>query len=321
MLPPDVINLALLQRTRQQQLARLAAEQTARIWERVQPDSIAGSWSAVAGPQVIDLVTQAQAEAARGAQEYVATAVGMQGETPNAAGAVNERSFTGWASDGRSLDGLLGYPAFEVQAFVDGGMPVAQALGIGLRHLQRIVATQVQDAARTSVGVAQVNDHKVHGYIRQLSPPSCSRCVILAGKWYRYNAGFNRHPLCDCVGAPATKDVQPASPKALFDSMSHDQLRKAGWTEADIKAINDGADLYQVTNAHRALRSVSIAGRTLQATDQGTTRRGLAGKRLGAGKKQRAPRLTPESIYAEADRLGWSRDETIRVLKLHGYIL
>jgi hypothetical protein len=108
----------------------------------------------------------------------------------------------------------------------------------------------------------------------------------------------------------------------VFNAMTDAELKKAGWNTSDVRAIReDGADIYQVTNAHRELRSVSIAGQQLKATGFGASRRSLAGKRLGAGGKQKAIRLTPESIYKEARRLGWSRDETIRVLKLHGYII
>jgi hypothetical protein len=32
-------------------------------------------------------------------------------------------------------------------------------------------------------------------------------------------------------------------------------------------------------------------------------------------------RLTPEALYAEADRLGWSRDELTRQLTRFGYII
>lgn len=321
MLPAEVLRLASLHRLRQQQLARLAVAEVGKVWARVEGGNIAGSWANLAAPSIQDLVQQAQAEAARGVQDYVSAAVKMQGDTPKPAGRVPNSAFAGYASNGRDLSGLLGYPVFEAQAFVDGGMPIAEALAVGLRHLNRIVATQVQDAARVSTGVAQVNDRRVQGYIRVTTPPSCSRCVILAGVWYAHNAGFQRHPYCDCTSAPAIEEQQPQSPKALFDAMSPEQLRKAGWSDADVKAIDDGADLNQVTNAHRGLKSVNIAGQQLQTTREGATRRGLAGKRLGAGRGQRAIRLTPESIYAEADRLGWSRDETISVLTQHGYII
>jgi len=87
--------------------------------------------------------------------------------------------------------------------------------------------------------------------------PSCSRCVILAGLWYpsKKGAGFDRHPQCDCYAVPAAEVVEPPSPKALFDAMDDVELREAGWSDADVKAIRDGADLYQVTNARRAMYS------------------------------------------------------------------
>lgn len=321
MLPADVIDLAHLHQLRQQRLALAATNAVADAWKRLSATDVQGSWDRGVGSLIVTLVAQAQLEAARGSQDYVSRTVHLEGGAPDPVGQVPSSAFSGVASDGRPLESLLSYPLFQVQAFTRGGMDVADALGIGLRHLGRMVATQVQDSARISTGVAIVNDRRVAGYIRVVSGSACSRCTILAGRWYAYNAGFARHPHCSCTSAPSTKDVEPQSPKSLFDAMSPEQRRKAGWSEADIKAINDGGDLYQVTNAKRDLRSVSIAGRELQTTLHGSTRRGLAGKRLGAPKGKTAARLTPESIYAEAQRLDWSRDETLAQLRRFGYII
>lgn len=320
-LPPDAQRLAKLHRTRQQTLAALAVTEARRLWARLSPANFSTTWNRVVGPAVLTAVTSAQFEASRGAQEYVAAQVVMQGGVADPAGLLLQAAFSGVASDGRPLNSLLASPMFDVRAFVDGGMPVRKALDVGERHLARIVATQVQDAARVSTGVAIANDRKVKGYVRVLTPPSCSRCTILAGRWYRYDAGFPRHPECDCSAAPATEHLNPQSPLALYNEMSPDERKKAGWSQADQKAIADGGDLYQVTNARRDLKSVSIAGHTIQTTQHGATRRGLAGTRLQAGKGKRAIRLTPEAIYSEAERLGWSRDEILRQLKRHGYIL
>jgi hypothetical protein len=46
----------------------------------------------------------------------------------------------------------------------------------------------------------------------------------------------------------------------------------------------------------------------------GTTRRGFAGRRLGRG----VVRLMPEQIYLDA---GGDRDEALRLLQQHGYII
>lgn len=319
MLPPEVMALAKLHQVRQQRLALLTTQQTRKAWSRMSAD-ILGSWFGVVGPLVIATVTQGQAEAARGAQDYVGSALDFQGANPDPAGTVPASAFAGYASGGQTLDFLLEHPAFEVQRLVSGGAAVADALGVGLHQLERMVATQIQDAARISTGVAMVNDRKVTGYIRVVSASACSRCIILAGRWYPYNAGFDRHPHCSCSSAPAKGHTDPQSPKALFDAMTPEQLRAAGWTKADIRAISDGADLYQVTNAHKSLRSVPIGGQQLKTTLEGATRRDLAGKRLGTGKGTTAVRLTPESLYAEAGRLGWDRDELIRQLTRFGYI-
>lgn len=127
-------------------------------------------------------------------------------------------------------------------------------------------------------------------------------------------------PQCDCVHVPAAESVDPASPREVYDSLSDEERRAAGWSGHDQRAIEDGADFYQVVNYRRELKSVNIAGQQLQTTTVGTTRRGVAGKRLG-GKGRGVVRLTPESIYQEAERLGWERDEVIRQLKRFGYIL
>ncbi|GAA0738710.1 hypothetical protein Drose_04245 [Dactylosporangium roseum] len=310
-LPPDVQQLAAAHRARQQQIAAQAVAETNRLWGFVETLG----WASVAG-QMLSTAQSALMEAARGVQGYVGAAVRMWGREPDPFGQVAERTFAATASDGRPLDTLLEQPALEVVELVDQGMTRAQADAIGRRHLQRIVATQVADAARVATGVAMVNDRVVEGYIRHLTLPSCNRCILLSGRWYRYDAGFDRHPLCDCVGIPAAEVVDPPrSPREIYNSLDDEERRKAGWSGHDQRAIEDGADLFRVTNYRRALKTVTIAGRPVKTTLVGTTRRGLAGKR---GAKVR---MTPEAIYLEADRLNWDREETLRMLKLHGYVV
>jgi hypothetical protein len=324
-LPPDLAHLAAARRARQQAVAAQATAEANRLWGFLQ---VAG-WTAIAD-QMLGTVRSALLEAARGAQLYAERAVRLWGLLPDPAAQVAERTFALTASDGRPLDTLLRQPELERAAFIDQGMSAAQADAIGRRHLQRIVATQVADASRVAAGVAIVNDRQLEGYIRHLTLPSCNRCILLAGLWYRYNAGFDRHILCDCVGVPVAEVVTPpASPREVYDSLSDEERRKAGWSGHDQRAIDDGADLFQTTNYKKALRTVEIAGQKVQTSTVGTTSRGFAGQRLGQLRKQgderyrrsAKVRLTPESIYEEADRLGWDRDRIIRQLKLHGYVV
>jgi hypothetical protein len=293
--------LARSHRKRQQLIAAKAVRETTRLWRF-------GNWPSVSA-LALSTVRQALLEAARGAQAYVAAAARAWGVEPDPFGHVAEHTFADSASDGRPLGTLLDYPDFEVTAFVDQGMDHAQARSVGERHLERIVATQVADAARISTGVAVVNERTVKGYIRLLTPPSCSRCIILAGRFYKYSAGFARHPQCDCVHVPAAEAVDVPSPREVYDSLTDEERRKAGWSGHDQRAIDDGADLNQVTNVRRELKSVTVAGRPVKAT--GVRFRGQRVK----------VRLTPEQIYLEAERLGWDRDQTLGQLKRHGYIL
>lgn len=191
-LPPDVLRLARLHRLRQQTLAAILLNQMRRLWRTLSGDP-QDSWQRI-GPVAVAAMTVAQAEAARGADDYVAAVLAAQGSNADPAGPVAASAFAGHAADGRDLTGLLGYPAFQVGAFVAQGMDLPGALAIGGRHLDRMVLTEVADAARAATGVAIVNDRKARGWVRHVTPPSCSRCVILAGRWYRYSAGFARHP-------------------------------------------------------------------------------------------------------------------------------
>lgn len=320
-LPAEALALADAQRVRQQTLAARLTQAAGARWQLLDRSNLAGSWSQLA-PGVLTLTTVALAEAGRGSQQYVAAAMTAQGATPDPAGSVTVAPLAGAASDGRPLNTLLDVPLLDALGFIADGMDVETALARGGTALTRILGTQVQDFARVPVGVAQVNDRAVRCWVRVTNPPSCSRCVILAGRVSHVQKAFHRHENCDCTNMPSAELVEPLSPRALFDRMSAADLRYAGWSEADIRAIRDeGADIYQVTNAHRRLSSMTVAGRPVQTTTVAASRRGLAGSRLGAPRGGQAIRLTPESIYAEAERLGWSREQLIDQLRRHGYIL
>lgn len=358
--PAGLVALASAHRLRQQIIARRLVTVLRRYWAQVDPHAAEESWDRLVGTRAVATVSAVQAEAGRGAADYVASSIARWGATSDPAGRPNPAALAGVAADGRPLDSLLSYPAFQVDAFVAQGMDSGSALAIGQRHLERIAVTEVQDAARVATGVAQVNDRSVRGWVRMLTPPSCSRCVVLAGKFYATNAGFERHPLCDCVHIPAAEHLPDLAtdPKAYFHSLSEKE-QDAAFTVAGAQAIRDGADVAQVVNARRGARGIGYAagkltakertmlrggrqrghlepiqlyGRPVFVTTEGVTTRGVAGERLGAkqtGRKAkgaryrsaRAVRLMPEQIYLEANRLGWSRDEIVRQLKRFGYIL
>ena len=106
---------------------------------------------------------------------------------------------------------------------------------------------------------------------------------------------------------PAAEYLPEAStvPRRYFDSLSEPE-QDAAFTHDGAQAIRDGADIARVVNARRKGQVYEAGGRTY--TREATTRRGT-GRRV---------RLAPEQIYKEA---GGNRDEAIRLLKLHGYLL
>jgi hypothetical protein len=195
---------------------------------------------------------------------------------------VNTNSLTGIASDGRPLLSLL-----------------EQATTVNALELMAV--TQIADAARIAAGLSIATRQQV-GWTRMVNPPCCARCAVLAGKFFKWNAGFDRHPACDCTHIPTREDVAEdvrTDPKALFDSG-----RVNGITQAEQKAITAGADVSRVINARRSLY-MDDAGHRF--TREATTRRGGV----------KGPRPTPEQVYRTA---GDDQAAALRALKKFGYL-
>lgn len=295
------------------------------------------AWEALA-PRLLMLLGAAQLGAARAALAYLDAVLPEVGLPNNPAGAVVPSMFAGVASDGRPLSSLL-YGAVTTSKVAARATPgqqpptTARALEVGGRWLDMTVQTQVSDAGRVATGTGIAVRPAVTGWVRMFNPPSCSRCAVLAGRWYRWNAGFRRHPHCDCRHIPATEQMAgdfTTNPDAYFDSLGPTKQDEA-FTKAGAEAIRDGADIGQVVNARRGMQTAQFFGQTLAVTTEGTTRRGAAyramqssGAQLAASTRlpgQRyarlvAPRVMPESLYAIAK----DRGDAIRLLRLNGFI-
>lgn len=337
-----VLQLAAAHMRERRRVARAAARQVDRLWGRVDRDNIARSWQAQL-PEAVTVVARAQVVVASAAGAYLDELLAAYGLPADADGRLRVVSLAAVASDGRPLDSLIYQPAITALETIQRGGTVADAMAAGAFSADLIVRTQVADAGRVADGVELTSRPRLHGYVRMLTPPSCSRCIILAGKFYAWNTGFDRHPRCDCVHIPAPDDDLEdlrTNPKQLFESMTAAEQDKT-FTAAGAQAIRDGADMNQVVNARRGanglspagaritaaevrvlrggrdrgrLQPVDVFGRPTLVTTEGTTVRGAAGTRLGAA---RPPRLMPESIYKIA---GDDRDEAIRLLRRFGYI-
>ncbi|MFV2094835.1 hypothetical protein ACFHW1_05000 [Micromonospora sp. LOL_014] len=322
-----------------ERLVRGVDRVASQTWRRVDPGSIAASWRSLL-PAVLAALVGAQRLAAGAAGGYVSAALVEQGLPTAAEGRVVVDALTGVASDGRDLASLLYRPVVTSLVAIQGGTSTTRALAGGEAALRMIVGTQVADAGRAADQVALTARPAVSGYRRMLVGRSCSRCVILAGRWYRYNRGFDRHPRCDCTHVPAREDTGQdvsTNPRKYFDSLSAAEQDRA-FTAAGAEAIRLGADINQVVNARRGMSTagppgrrrlvaVDAFGQRVYVTSEGVTTRGVAGRRLGARetgtragggryRSARVPRLMPETILAVAD----DREDAVRLLRRHGYI-
>jgi hypothetical protein len=330
---PDV---ALAFDARQRGLAAATANAAGRLWSTIPAGADFDAAYGTVFDRVLQLVAAGQLAAATDAGTYLRDVLPAVDLPDAPVAAVDPAAFVGVASDGRPLGSLLFEPVVRAK---EAGGGVA-GLAAGGEQLRMIVLTQLADAAREAVGVGIAARPAVGGYVRMLTPPSCGRCAILAGKWFRWNAGFARHPRCDCRHIPAAENRAGdfrTDPRAAIESGNVHGLSKAS-----LKAISDGADPGQIVNAYRGMATAQVAGQQVAVTTEGTTRRGYAsyvrraideqrgtqtpetarqvgrrGRVANSVERRIRPRLMPSEIYRQAT----DRADAVRLLTANGYLL
>lgn len=308
---PTALEVAQGHYAQRQELVQATAAAGVQMWQQINPANLAASWSGWLG-RLLVILRGAQVASASAADSFITSALDAQGISVKSAARVVATAFSGTASDGRPLETLLMSPVIATKTAILHGADMPRAMATGRASLEMTLRTQVADAGRVADGVAIAARPRV-GYARMLVLPSCSRCISLAGRFYRYSAGFLRHPQCDCIHVPAKGEEAAKSeglandPTAIFDSLSTSEQDKA-FGHAGAQAIREGADMNQVVNARSGMYTAGGS----RLTQTGTTRRATAGQRLG-----KAPRLMPEQIYREST----SREDAVRLLTQHGYLI
>lgn len=316
-----------------QQLADIdnALGDIAAQWRRIGPRFDTG-WTLV-GPQIAAIVEQTQRQLVQRADEYVPAVLEDTEQARYVAPQVRPRpsALVGLTGDGYAVDESLSTATIRAKQAISNGNTVPQALDIAGGWLARTATTVLADTMRGAEGLGRYARNV--GYVRLVHGGACGRCVVLAGRWYRANAGFPRHDHCQCSSIPAREDVAgdwQTNPDAYFHSLNVDQQVKLMGSKANAQAVHDGADISQVVNAYRKTsgmsfaqvspikRSASFRGGVDKFTTEGTTRRGVAAQQQVAlrrnGRSQQ--RLMPESIYRNAA----SREDALRQLKLYGWV-
>jgi hypothetical protein len=295
----SVLEVATAHARARRALAGRVRREFAAAWSEVDPARISESWASRISI-LLTLLTGGQRVAAGQADTYLAEVLDAQGLDPLGEGVLEVSSLAGVASDGRDLASLLAQPGIVTKVAIAGGASVDRAMATGGALAELIGHTQVADAGRVADQVALTARPQATGYVRMIVGGTCSRCIVLAGRWYRYNAGFNRHPRCDCIGIPGREDSVGdlrTDPAAAFRALSRAEQDQV-FGRAGAEAIRAGADISSVVNARRGMYTAD--GR--QYTREAATR-------------QRR-RLMPEQIFRSAR----DRDDAVRLLRLHGYI-
>lgn len=305
---------------RQAAITATVALAVRRAWRRMRATgSWADQWATDVGPKAAAVVVAGQQALAQESQGYMTAVLAELGIASESPTSLTISTFSGVAGDGRPVATLLEQAVIRAGEAFNRTQEPAEALQSSQAFLDRVTATILADTARAAESVAMVQREWVEGWVRMLNPPSCARCAVLAGKFYLWNDGFERHPMCDCRHIPAQEEGERfgsllTNPNIYFDSLSRAEQDRI-YTRAGAEAIRDGADISQVVNARRGMRKAQVYGRDVLVTDEGTTRRGLAYRPQGSDRT--TVRLMPEAIYDLADG---DRAEAIRLLRLHSFI-
>lgn len=298
------------------------------------------AWRNDVGPAMVDIVSEGQQTAAATAEAYTAAVLAELGINAASPSSLNLPAFADVAGDGRSVESLLYggvVKAAKAQYRPDVlALPLASqesaALAEAEAWIEQATVTILADAARAAEAVALAQRPWVDGYVRMLDPKNpCSRCVVLAGKFYLFNKGFERHEKCRCVHIPYAENMPHdvlTNPNDYFASLTAAEQDRV-FTVAGAEAVRLGADVSQVVNARRGMHTaqqngrgwipkgrmtpVDAFGRKVYVTTEGVTKRAVGRKAMG---KDRPFRLMPESILA----LAKDREDAVRMLKLYGFL-
>lgn len=297
-----------------------------KAWRKVDENNIEASWT-LASRDFIDLMASIQAKTAELAVDCTVAALAEQGDYVEPHGFVNTALFgDGYAPSGIRLSDYFRSPVLDVLHAIKQGASPTHAIQFGMKQLGTITVLLVDDTERSAAGVSITQREDV-GYVRVESADCCDRCMILAGKYYRYNEGFLRHPHCHGRHLPVKGKAQAERSGWLTDPMEgfkalsrEEQDRRFG--KANAQAIRDGADIFQVVNSRRGIQGLGARmGRSrdtvFMTTSEGTTRYGWSNMLAAQQGRKQKRRLTPEGIYS----LARSREEAIRLLEREGYII
>ena len=308
----DAVQAASRHKENTEKLTQAAFENAGRAWKRVNPGSIVSSWQTLSAG-VIGAVMLAQTETIENSNDYIDFAFNEQ-NIDGLDARLRPGAIVGtMPATGATLDAALAGVAYHALDHIGRGRSVREAMDGGMLELAQLVQYAVADSSRASAKVRIGTTQTSVGYTRVVSAGCCARCAVLAGKFYRWNDGFLRHPNCLCLHFPATSAVaaQTATdPYEAFEALSEKEQDRI-YTKSGAEAIRNGADMNQVINSRRGM---TTSGRF---TSEGATKRGyfrISSEAGRAGKR----RLSVDEILR---RSGQDKARFVSLLTEYGYFI
>jgi hypothetical protein len=286
-----VPQVAVDQYQAQQSVSATTTAALRKLWGRLGPD-FSSDWYTYA-PYAVNVLTKGIQATVTTALPYIGDVLDETGQRAPGLGELNPLRLSFTLADGRTAAEFVGDGLITLKSDIKAGMSPQAALRDVEFRLTSASLTALADKRREVYGADMMQRPQVTGYVRALTAPSCSRCVILAGKWSRQSKAFQRHPRCDCIQVPAAQDDTElfTDPHQYFHSLSPAQQAKT-FGKDTAQAIHDGADIYKVVN----LKGVSVVNSGYRSRSVG--------------------RVTVADIY----RTARTRDEAVQLLKNAGYL-
>jgi hypothetical protein len=297
-----------------------------RLWPRVAPGDLDGSWARIA-PQLVAYTAGAQLAAAQAATGYVPAVLEETGIPDRPEARVRPEAFAGTAYDGRPLDTLLEGGVRHAKAKIGDGTDPAEATIGGREWLETTLRTVVADAARDATAANMAVRGNVSAWVRVVNPPCCSRCAVLGGRVYKWNQPMPRHPGCDCfilpntvAGAEAyTVNARDLADRGLITDLTQAQRKRLDGGASMSKVLNESRDRWRQRMAveRREARYARYSSAERRAADRRAARRATNGLVVPEGWGNAPTPLPPGGIQDFLSHLT-SRVEALRELEARG---
>lgn len=295
----------------------VAVRAARHAWSRVDKNDIRGSWARIKQP-LVDVLGDVQEQAVAAGLDVNVDVMAETGQYSAPEALVDSRAFSKYSAGGVPLNEWVDRPAIRTLELIKEGVGSEEALERVGGLFSSSIATNLADVIRQAQQ-ADITTRRHMGYIRCCNADACKWCIVLSGKIYRYNTGFERHMNCHCYHLPinlddvgSVMDIAP-TPMEMFNRLSEaEQNKRFGILGA--KSIRAGADIGQIVNSKLDKTRITKSSRSyfaLQLKDRGFT---LPSAKSRSHKPFR--RLTVEECWSAR-----SREEAIQRLKNNGYIL